>query len=73
MKLSVLGGFLSLVFSLSATANGLHPEVPILDAQGDLVVESGLPMSTMVSCGGDCHQTSYIMGHSDHADAGASL
>ena len=60
------------VSSLSATANGLHPEVPILDAQGTPVVESGLPMSTMASCGGDCHETSYIMGSSDHADAGAS-
>ncbi len=72
MKISILGGFLLLVFSLSAVANGLHPEVPILDAQGNRVVESGLPMSTMTSCGGDCHKTSYIMSHSDHADAGAS-
>ncbi len=73
MKTSLFGGFLWLALSLSAVANGLHPEVPILDAQGNPVVESGLPMSTMISCGGDCHETSYIMGHSDHADAGASL
>ncbi len=72
MKVSMLGGLLAAVFSLPSTANGLHPEVPILDAQGNPVVESGLPMSTMVSCGGDCHQTSYIMANSDHADAGAS-
>ncbi len=72
MNTFILSGFLLAVISLSAAANGLHPEVPILDAQGNLVVESGLPMSTMTSCGGDCHQTSYIMAHSDHADAGAS-
>jgi len=72
VKTSILSGILSVAFSLSAVANGLHPEVPILDVQGNLVIESGLPMSTMVSCGGDCHETSYIMGHSDHADAGAS-
>jgi thiosulfate reductase cytochrome b subunit len=72
MKTSILGGILLAVFSLSSAANGLHPEVPLLDAQGNLVIESGLPMSTMASCGGDCHQTAYIMANSDHADAGAS-
>ena len=72
MRTFILGGLLLAVSSLSAMANGLHPEVPILDAQGTPVVESGLPMSTMASCGGDCHETSYIMGSSDHADAGAS-
>ena len=72
MKTSILGGLLLAVFSLSSAANPLHPEVPILDAQGNPVVDSGLPMSTMTSCGGECHQTSYIMANSDHADAGAS-
>jgi len=72
MKNSILGGLLLSVFSLVATANSLHPEVPLLDAQGVLVLESGLPLSTMTSCGGACHETTYIMGNSDHADAGAS-
>ena len=72
MKISTLSGLLIALFSLSSAANSLHPEVPILDAAGQLVIESGLPMSTMTSCGGDCHQTSYIMANSDHADAGAS-
>ncbi|MDX2416260.1 MAG: cytochrome b/b6 domain-containing protein [Xanthomonadales bacterium] len=72
IKVCVLSGLLLSIFSLSSAANGLHPEVPILDAQGHSVVESGLPMSTMTSCGGDCHETSYIMANSDHADAGAS-
>lgn len=72
MRTSILSGLLLAVFSLPLAANGLHPDVPILDAQGNPVVESGLPMSTMASCGGNCHQTSYIMASSDHADAGAS-
>jgi len=71
MKFSVLGGLLLAVFSLSSAANSLHPDVPLLDAQGNPVVESGLPMSTMTTCGGDCHETAYIMAKSDHADAGA--
>ena len=72
MKTSAVGGLLMALFSLSSAANGLHPEVPILDVQGNLVIESGMPMSTMISCGGECHETSYIMTGSDHADAGAS-
>lgn len=72
MKNSILGGLLLSVFSVAATANALHPDVPLLDAQGASVLESGLPLSTMTSCGGACHETTYIMGSSDHADAGAS-
>jgi thiosulfate reductase cytochrome b subunit len=59
------------VLSLPVAAKDLHPDVPIRDAQGNFVIDSGLPMSTMSSCGGDCHETSYIMANSDHADAGA--
>jgi thiosulfate reductase cytochrome b subunit len=72
MKAVILGCALLTLFSLPAAANGLHPEVPILDAYGNPVIESGLPMSTMASCGGACHETAYIMANSDHADAGAS-
>ena len=72
MKTSILGGLFTALFSLSSVANDLHPEVPLLDVRGNPVVESGLPVSTMTSCGGECHQTSYIMANSDHADAGAS-
>ncbi len=72
MKTAILAGMLLAVYSLASAANGLHPEVPILDASGKPVIDSGLPMSTMVSCGGDCHQTAFIMQSSDHADAGAS-
>jgi thiosulfate reductase cytochrome b subunit len=72
MKKFIFGGVLLALFSLPAAANGLHPEIPILDAQGNPVIESGLPMSTMASCGGACHETAFIMANSDHADAGAS-
>ena len=72
MKKFISGGVLLVLFSLPVAANGLHPEVPILDAQGSPVIESGLPMSTMASCGADCHETAFIMANSDHADAGAS-
>jgi len=72
VKAFVLTGLLLATLCSPVEANGLHPEVPILDAQGTFVVDSGLPMSTMASCGGDCHETSYIMANSDHADAGAS-
>lgn len=69
---TVLAGLLLAGLGTPVLANGLHPEVPILDVNGAPVIESGLPMSTMTSCGGDCHETSYIMASSDHADAGAS-
>ena len=56
----------------AVAANGLHPDVPLLDETGQPVLVSGKPWSSMESCGGDCHDTGYIAGSSDHADAGAS-
>jgi thiosulfate reductase cytochrome b subunit len=50
----------------------LHPPVPLLDVDGDPVIESGQPISTMITCG-DCHDTAFIASHSVHVDAGASL
>ena len=41
----------------------------ILDAAGDLVLESGQPMSSMQTCGG-CHDTAFIRDSSDHFAAG---
>ncbi len=55
----------------SAFANELHPEFPLLDKQGYIVVDSGSPLSTIKTCGA-CHDTDYIIAHSDHSDAGAS-
>lgn len=50
----------------------LHPPIPLLDADGALVRDSGAPISTMTSCG-TCHDTAFIASHSVHVDAGASL
>jgi Ni/Fe-hydrogenase b-type cytochrome subunit len=53
-------------------ANELHPDFPLLDANGRPVLLSGRPMSTMQTCG-ECHDAVFIESSSDHADAGASL
>ncbi|MCA9188801.1 MAG: cytochrome b/b6 domain-containing protein [Pirellulaceae bacterium] len=50
----------------------LHPSFALLDDQGHLVQDSGLPLSTIRTCGA-CHDTRYISSHSGHADAGSSL
>lgn len=49
----------------------LHPTFPLLDEDGENVLESGAPISTMATCG-DCHDTAFIATHSFHADAGLS-
>jgi thiosulfate reductase cytochrome b subunit len=49
----------------------LHPTFPFLDAEGNNVLESGKPVSTMQTCG-QCHDTEFIASHSFHADAGLS-
>ena len=69
-RLTALPILLCLV-AATATANDLHPNFPILDQQGQAVIASGQPMSTMQTCGG-CHDTAFIEASSDHADAGAS-
>ncbi|MDX1380860.1 MAG: cytochrome b/b6 domain-containing protein [Xanthomonadales bacterium] len=52
-------------------ANDLHPDVPLLDANGRLVLLSGRALSTMQTCGA-CHDAVFIESSSDHADAGAA-
>jgi thiosulfate reductase cytochrome b subunit len=57
---------------LTATAQSpLHPTFAFLDENGDNVLESGLPVSTMETCG-QCHDADFIASHSFHADAGLS-
>ena len=51
-------------------ANDFHPEFPLLDQGSQSVISSGLPFSTLKTCG-TCHDTNYIETHSDHSDAGA--
>jgi len=47
-----------------------HPEFVLRDQGGEPVLESGLPLSTIRTCG-VCHDTDYIESSSDHANAGA--
>lgn len=37
-----------------------HPAVPLKDASGHNVLESGAPISTRQTCGGDCHDYDFI-------------
>ncbi|MCB0194214.1 MAG: cytochrome b/b6 domain-containing protein [Anaerolineae bacterium] len=64
---------LTLMMAGLALADGpsLHPTFPLLDADGNSVLESGEPISTMQTCGG-CHDTAFIAEHSFHADVGLS-
>lgn len=50
----------------------LHPTFELLDTDGNNVLDSGNPVSTMATCG-TCHDTAFIAEHSVHADAGLSL
>jgi thiosulfate reductase cytochrome b subunit len=52
----------------SATST-IHPTFALLDANGVNVLESGLAVSTMKTCG-QCHDTGFIASHSYHADLG---
>lgn len=47
----------------------IHPSIPLLDKDGVNVLESGLPVSTIQTCGA-CHDTEFIARHSFHSDAG---
>lgn len=47
----------------------LHPDFPLLDEQGENVLDSGGPVSTITTCG-QCHDTEFIQDHSFHADLG---
>ena len=56
----------------TATAQSpLHPTFPFLDTDGNNVLETGNPISTMQTCG-QCHDTAFIESHSFHADVGYS-
>jgi thiosulfate reductase cytochrome b subunit len=69
MRLYILTFFLftaSLIF-----AQNMHPAFPLLDAQGENVLKTAAPVSTLHTCGG-CHDTQYIAAHSFHSDAGFS-
>lgn len=54
-----------------AQSRPLHPVFALLDAEGENVLESGQPVSTMNTCG-SCHDTEFIAQHSYHSDVGLS-
>jgi thiosulfate reductase cytochrome b subunit len=60
---------LGLMVWSAADANELHPGVPLLDGEGELIMISGGRMSTMTTCGA-CHDTDFIADSSDHLAAG---
>jgi len=49
----------------------IHPQFAFLDAQGQNVLATARPVSTMQTCG-QCHDTVFIASHSFHADLGLS-
>jgi len=55
--------------TIATGASPIHPPVPLLDAEGQSVVKSGKPVSTMKSCAA-CHDTQYIAAHSYHVALG---
>jgi thiosulfate reductase cytochrome b subunit len=52
-----------------AAASPIHPTFALLDAGSQNVLESGGPVSTLKTCG-ECHDTGFIAGNSDHASLG---
>ena len=52
-----------------AQTSPIHPTFALLDSQGDNVLESGNPVSTMQTCG-ECHDTEFIASHSFHSSVG---
>ncbi|MCL4270340.1 MAG: cytochrome b/b6 domain-containing protein [Anaerolineales bacterium] len=52
-------------------ASVIHPDFPLLDADGVNVLESGEAISTMQTCG-QCHDTEFIASHAFHSDLGLS-
>ena len=55
----------------AAAGSPLHPTFPLLDENGENVLDSGQAVSTMQTCG-SCHDTEFITSHSFHTDVGLS-
>ena len=53
----------------AAQESPLHPVFPLLDASGANVVDSGAPISTLMTCG-SCHDANFITSHTLHGDGG---
>jgi thiosulfate reductase cytochrome b subunit len=52
-------------------ASVIHPNFALLDEDGQNVLDTGMPVSTMNTCG-QCHNTEYIASHSYHTELGLS-
>ncbi len=52
-----------------AQTSPIHPTFPLLDENGQNVLDSGAPVSTMATCG-SCHDTEFIADHSFHVTVG---
>ncbi len=57
--------------TVTAQSSPFHPTFPLLDEEGQNVLDSGNPVSTMETCGA-CHDTAFIAEHSFHTDVGLS-
>lgn len=55
----------------ASQASVIHPDFPLLDADGINVLESSGAVSTMKTCG-QCHDTEFIQSHAFHSDLGLS-
>ena len=53
----------------AAQTSPLHPTFALLDENGENVLTTGQPVSTMQTCGA-CHDTAFIESHSFHSDLG---
>lgn len=67
---SLLSALPALASETPPTRRPMHPPVALLDAEGQPVIRSRGPVSTLQSCG-KCHDTDFIAAHSYHAAAGA--
>ena len=52
-----------------AQSSPLHPTFPLLEENGEIVLNSGGAVSTMKTCGA-CHDTAFIEEHSYHVSQG---
>ncbi|MDX9723078.1 MAG: hypothetical protein RBU37_20170 [Myxococcota bacterium] len=68
--LLVLAALLLLSTPAWSQSVSFHPDIDLLDKEGQNVLDSGRPVSTVRSCG-ECHDTEFIARHSFHADLGA--
>jgi thiosulfate reductase cytochrome b subunit len=69
MNRQLLVSLLTMLSAGGLWANDFHPEFPLLDASGELLVNSGSAISTTQTCGA-CHDATFIEESSDHAAAG---